>query len=212
MPDGLLTQARAMLAEGDLAYLPDALTMAAVELGVPLTAQEVEILRDLFVALGIEGEPTGVDQVAITDTTRGTGHRFSPVSPEVAQHVRVPAALDLTAEIPAELADLQEELVDLTDHLVVDALSEHAGTRAIWRTWRSGPERLANEDVKGWRRVYLAEVEPGVLAWELTLEAQTELTQMSESDPQVEVYWSSEELPPYHRAAREAATLLWKRR
>ncbi|GAA3544923.1 hypothetical protein GCM10022419_026440 [Nonomuraea rosea] len=218
VPDELLTRARTMLAVGDLSYLPETVTMAALEYGVPLTAQELGLLREVFTALGIEGEPAGIDRVPTTDPTPdapptnaidrvnaadpapATGHRFSP---DLAEPPRIPAGLDLTDGVPVELADLEDELFDLHDHLVVDALSEHTGVVAVLRAWRSGPG--------GRRRVYLAEVDPGVMAWELTLEAQTELRQLGEDDPQAEVYWTGDDLPPYHRAARAAATVLWKR-
>ncbi len=51
-------------------------------------------------------------------------------------------------------------------------------------------------------------MDPGVPAWELTLEAQAELLEMDEPDPQVEVYWTGDALPPYHRSAHPAATAL----
>lgn len=198
--DEVLTGARAMLAQGDLSYLPDTLTMAAVEHGAPLTVWEVGILRDLLVALGIDAEPAAMDRVAIADVVPAGVHRFFP---DAADPVRVPAGLDLSDGVPAEFGRL-EGLFDLTDQLVTDALGQHSGVVGVWRAWRSGPVRR--------RRVYLAEVEPGVPVWKLTLEAQTELAQSGERDPQVEVYWYGDELPPYQRAARDGAVLLWRRR
>ncbi|MFC7647391.1 hypothetical protein ACFQX6_47885 [Streptosporangium lutulentum] len=78
LPDELITRARTMLAEGDLAYLPDAVMIAAAEGGVGLTAQEVGVLREVFAALGLEGEPTAADEVTLTTSTPVTGHTFSP--------------------------------------------------------------------------------------------------------------------------------------
>ncbi|MCG5220953.1 hypothetical protein [Streptosporangium sp. KLBMP 9127] len=211
VPDDLLTHVRTMLAVGDLAALPDAVSVAAVEFGVPLTAAEVELLRRVPVVLGIGGgEPVGVDQVTIGDAGPEVGHRFAPVPPHVLARAgtRIPAELDLTGAPPADLADLADELRDLTDDLVADALAEHGGVVAVWRTWRFGPQGPPD----GARRVYLAEVEPGVRAWEVTLAAQRELLQMDEDSPQVEVYWTGDDLPPYHLAARAATTLLWTRR
>ncbi|MFC7649921.1 hypothetical protein ACFQX6_63490 [Streptosporangium lutulentum] len=89
LPDELITRARAMLAEGDLSYLPDAVTIAAVEGGVPLTAEEVEVLREVFTVLGLEGEPTASGEVTLTTTTPATGHTFSPDS---VRPPRVPSA------------------------------------------------------------------------------------------------------------------------
>lgn len=195
VPDELITRARTMLARGDLSYVPDTVTMAAVENEVALTAEEVAVLREMLAALGGDGDPTGADAVAITTVTPATGHGFSPD----AAH-----GLDLTDGVPGEFADLEDELFDLTDHLVADALSERAGVVEVRRAWRADPG--------GPRRVYLAEVDPGVPAWELTLEAQAELLEMDEPDPQVEVYWTGDALPPYHRSAHAAATVLWRRR
>ncbi|GLX00107.1 hypothetical protein [Microtetraspora sp. NBRC 16547] len=218
-PDELLSHARAMLGQGDLAYLPDTVTGAAVGLGVSMAPAEVDLLRHVVEALGDGGEPpSGADQVPLSEVVPATDHRFAPAPPAVlaSAGARIPASLDLTGEPGADLDnlddlddldDLRDELTDLTDDLVVDALSEHAGVVAIWRTWRFGPAGPPD----GGQRVYLAEVEPGVRAWELTLDAQRELVQMDVEAPQVEVFWTGDELPPYHRAARDHAALLWNR-
>ncbi|MGN9780985.1 hypothetical protein ACTMTF_06120 [Nonomuraea sp. ZG12] len=200
VPDELIARVRAMLARGELSYLPDTVTMAAVAGGVALTAEEVAVLREMLAALGADGEPAGADAVAVTTGTPATDHVFSP---DAARPARVPAGLDLTDGVPGEFADLEDELFDLTDHLVVDALSEHAGVAEVRRAWRAG--------LSGPRRVYLAEVDPGVPAWELALEAQDELLEMGEHDPQVEVYWTGDDLPSYHRSAHASAILLWRR-
>lgn len=200
LPDELITRARTMLATGDLAYLPDTVTLAAAARAVPLTAEDVEVLREVFAALGIDGEPAGADDITITMAVPMTGHTFSP---DRVRPPRVPAGFDLTGGVPGELADLEDDLLDLADHLVVDALRERAGVVAVWRAWRDGPTDV--------RRIYLAEVTPDVPAWELVLEAQTELSQAGERDPQVEAYWTGDDLPPYHCLAREAAVLLWRR-
>lgn len=197
LPDELISRARALLAEGDLAHLPDAVTIAAAEGGVPLTAAEVELLREVFTALGLDAEPAAAGEVTLTTTTPGTGHTFSPDS---ATPPRVPAGIDLSGGVPNELED---DLFDLTDQLVVDALSERPGVVAVRRAWR--------DDSPQPRRVFLVEVDPGVPAWEAALEGQTEAEQLGENDPRVEVYWSGDDLPPYHRAAIEAAALLWRR-
>ncbi|GAA0925128.1 hypothetical protein [Nonomuraea longicatena] len=202
LPDEPLAELRSILGgRGELIRLPDAVTVAAAERGVPLTVAELQTLRDLLAALGGVDEPMGADRVPISDITPATGHTFGPASPEVPQ--AVPAGIDLTDGVPGELADLEDELFDITDQLVVDALSERPGTMSVRRAWRSGPE--------GPHRVYLSEVEPESRAWEHTVAGQTELVQMGEKDPSVEVYWSEEPLPAYHEAALAAAALLWRR-
>ncbi|NRQ40511.1 hypothetical protein HII36_53165 [Nonomuraea sp. NN258] len=169
-PDDLVFRTRTMLAGGDLTYLPDIVTAAAAELGVTLTAPELDLLREVPVALGVGGEPTGAGQVTVSADTPPTGHFFR-----------------------------RDDETDLSDDLVTDALTEYAGVAGVWRAWRSDPDR----------RVYLAEVAPGVPAWELTAVAQTELVQMDDDAPQVEVFWTGDDLTPYHRAALDHATPLY---
>ncbi|TDD34744.1 hypothetical protein [Saccharopolyspora elongata] len=202
-PDEVTTHARRMLGSGDLAYLPDTVLGSAVDLGLSMPEADVELLRNALVALGIPDEPAAAEQVRIAAGTPATEHRFAPVRPELLASAgdRIPSDLDLTGGAPAELADLAEDLTDLADDLVVDALSEEDGVLSIRRTWRLAPDQPA-------RRVYLVEVAPHVEAWDLVLVAHNELAAMGEEHPQVEVFWTGEDLPPYHRAAQAAATLL----
>lgn len=186
-PDELITCTRAMLAGSDLLYLPDTVTGSAARLRVSLTAADVELLRYvLAVADGAAGDPAATDQLTIATSVPATDHRFTPAPP--------PAVARVSA--------------DLADDLLVDAMTEHPGVTAIRRAWRSVPHR-ESEDA---RRVYFVEVEPHVRAWELTGDAQDELGLINEESPQVEVYWTGDELPPYHRTALAGAALLWPRR
>ncbi|MBX6168240.1 MAG: hypothetical protein IRY84_11465 [Thermobispora bispora] len=173
VPDDLLTHARTMLGTGDLAYLPDLLTGSLAELGVTLVPRDAELLRRVPEALGAGAyPPAGLEQVGLTEETPATTHRFAPGGP-----------------------------ADLTDDLLVDALTEREGVLAIRRALRADPGEP--------RRVYLVEAAPGVPAWELTLDGQRELTEMDDKAPQVEVFWSGEDLPDYHRKALARAALLW---
>ncbi|MGN9846086.1 hypothetical protein ACTMTI_49025 [Nonomuraea sp. H19] len=199
VPDEFVSHARSMLAEGDLAYLPDTLSGTAAGLEVSLTMADAEILRDVLETLGAGEQPAAVERIPISDVIPETGHLFAPALPEVLASAGTP--------LPGESEGALAGLTDLTDDLVVDALTEHAGVVAVWRAWRFGP----GEPSQDGRRVYLAEVEPGVPAWELTMDAQRELVQMRVDAPQVEVYWSGDDLPPYHRTARTAAVLLYQR-
>ncbi|MGW0810748.1 hypothetical protein [Nonomuraea sp. NPDC002799] len=191
VPDEFLFHARSMLAEGDLAYLPDTLSGAAAGLAVSLTPADAGVLRDVLVAFGAGEEPAAMERVPSCAIVPETGHRFAPAAP------------DLTGGP----ADVSAGPADLMDALVVDALTEHDGVIAVWRAWRFGSGGRPQDG----RRVYLAEVEPGVPAWELTMDAQRELVLMEVDSPQVEVYWAGDDLPPYHRTARAAATPLWTR-
>jgi hypothetical protein len=221
VPDEWLTHTRRLLCEGDTIYLPDTVTGGVAQLGVPLMATEVELLHYVMEALGSPGEElAAVEHVSISDVTPATDHRFYPAPPVILASVgtRMPASLDLTGgdsddlrDLPDDLpdhADLSGELTDQTDQLVVDALAETAGVVGVWRAWRFGP----GGPPKDGRPVYLVEVDPGVRAWDVAHDAQGELAGEGEESPQVEVYWTGDDLTPYHRAARAGSALLWARK
>ncbi|WP_406319535.1 hypothetical protein OHA77_19690 [Streptosporangium sp. NBC_01639] len=201
VPDEFVSHTRSMLAEGDLAYLPDTLSGATAGLGVSLTTADAEILRATLGEFGAGEEPATVRRIPISEVIPETDHLFVPALPEA------PASAGTPVPAAPDPEDARGGPTDLTDDLVVDALTEHAGVVAVWRAWRFGP----GEPPQDARRVYLAEVDPGTPAWDLAMDAQRELVQMGENAPQVEVYWSGDELPPYHRTARAAAALLWRR-
>lgn len=216
MPDDWVTHTRGMLGGGDLAYLPDTISGSVVQLGVSLTPAELEFLPRVLPAFGQGDEPpVGLDQVRVAAETPATGHQFSPAPPAVlaSAGARIPASLDLTGgasdalwDLPPELAELEDLADDLTDTVdsgVVVEVSGEPGVIGMWRTWRSGPD--------GSRRIFLVEVEPRVPAWQVAYDIQRELVRDGEEHPQVEVYWSGDELTPYHRAARSGAALLWAR-
>ncbi|MEV0698776.1 hypothetical protein AB0I53_12785 [Saccharopolyspora sp. NPDC050389] len=201
-PDELTTHARRMLGGGDLAYLPDTVLGSAAELGLSMPEADVELLRNTLAVMRIPGAPAGADQVRIATDTPATEHRFAPVRPELqaAAGDRIPPGLGLTGGAPAELADLAADLTDLADDLVVDGLSEQDGVVAIRRAWRLAPGLAA--------QVYLVEVAPHVRAWDLVLVAHRELAELGEEHSQVEVFWTGDDLPPYHRAAQAGSALL----
>lgn len=216
MPDDWLTHTRKMLATGDLAYLPDTISGSVAQVGVALTPAEVELLPYVLVALGVDVvPPTTLEMVQVSEVTPPTQHRFLPVAPALWERAgeRIGTSLDLTGgaseiltDLPddmAHLADLADDLTDMQDDVAVAVLRDD-GVAGIWRAWRVGPE--------GEWRVYLAEVTPGVRAWELTHDAQEALKRHGERYPPVEVYWSGDQLTPYHEAARAGSALLWARR
>jgi hypothetical protein len=217
--DEWLTHARGMLGSGDLNYLPDTISGSLLELDLPLRPAEAQLLRDTLVVLGVDGdEPAGLARVRISDEpTPATGHRFHPAPPAVLAEAgaRIPPSMDLTggdpddlAELPADLAHLDDLALDLTDQTDDRALGNATGqdgTISLWRTWRFGPQGPP----AGGRRVYLIEVTPGTPAWDITHELQRELIWKGEESPQVEVFWTGDELTPYHRAALAGAARLW---
>lgn len=220
VPDELVTHARTLLGEGELAWLPDTVMGSAVELSVPLAASDVALLRRTVRSLGTPGgEPTGLDRVSISDDPPQVNHRFAPAPPDVLAVAgeRIPVRLDLTggdpddlADLPADLSaldDIADELTDEYDDVALVNMSRHAGVVGIWRAWRFGGD---GPFVSG-RRVYLVEVEPGVEAWTLVVDAQRALAQMGELSPQVEMYWTDDGLPPYQREALAHSARFWSR-
>jgi hypothetical protein len=224
LPDEWLSHTRALFGGGDLRDVPEAVSGALAETGVTLTAAEVELLRRVLVALGDppSDSPVRLDEVAVSEVTPATGHRFVPASPDLLAVAgeRLPANLDLTGgaseslwDLPEDLAhleDLADDLTDVKDSGAAISLSYGGGTVGVWRAWRLGPDGGDGPPVS--RRVYLAEVDPGVPAWEVETEARRALRRDGEDFPQVEVYWTGDELAPYHRTALANAALLQARR
>jgi hypothetical protein len=82
-----------------------------VEFGVPLTVGEVALLREMVRVFFGDRDPVGVDQVAISEATPATGHRFFPVPAEVlaTDAARIPPRLDFTGRPADSLWDLPPE-------------------------------------------------------------------------------------------------------
>ncbi|MEV4843017.1 hypothetical protein AB0K20_07335 [Micromonospora matsumotoense] len=219
LPDEVVAQLREFLGNGDLRHLPDAVSVATVQYAVAVPAADKELLARILLALGVPGgEPERYDEIPVADEVPPLGaFRFLPVPAAVAERAgdRLPVPLDLTGGgdpedltvLPARLgplADLAYELTDRIDDRWMDNVSRHPGVRRIWRAWR-----LDAGSPPAQRRVCLAELSPGVRAWDITHDAQRALADKGEQAPQVETFWAGEPLPPYHRAALAGAALLW---
>ncbi|GHJ46930.1 hypothetical protein Cs7R123_42720 [Catellatospora sp. TT07R-123] len=195
IPDGLLAEARGLLAHGLLDELADRVgtTVAALELTV--TAAEAALLGPAL-------PPALVDDADVMPP-----YGLAPVAPHLlARHGdRIPPSLDLTA---AEGADELHEL-DHFDWAVLAAAA--APIRALWRVWRFPTADTPWAEPK---RMYVAEVDPAhpTALPGTTLRLQHALTAAGETDPLVESYADSGALPAFHRYARAYAALLWSAR
>jgi hypothetical protein len=220
VPDPWLTHNRELLGEGDVIWLPDTVAGGLLQMGVPLTAAEIEMLPDVLVGLGAHRHrPELLDRVPVSELTPPTGHRFYPAPPDVlaAAANRIPATLDLTGgssdnfwDLPTELthlSDLADDLTSSADTSAVAAASIRDSVIGLWRAWRFGPTGPPADG----RRVYLVEVEQGTPAWQIDTDVRRALTRNREDYPQVEVFWTGEPLPPYQQAALNGAALLWAR-
>ncbi|TYB95960.1 hypothetical protein FXF53_23290 [Micromonospora sp. WP24] len=218
VPDEMLTRLRELFGSGDLRYLPDAVSVAAVELDVPLTPADRDLLAHILDVLDVPGgKPQLFDRVPVAADPSAVGpFRFLPVRPAVLVEAgpRVPPRLDLTGgdpddltDLPPELrslADLANRLTDSSDDTAMVTLTIEPGVMGVWRAWRVGTDH----DATG-RPVYLAEVAPGVPAWDLAYDTQRSLAEDGDPAPQVEVWWTGDALPAYHRLALAGAALLW---
>lgn len=216
VPDDWLTGLRRMLAAGDLAQVPDRITGGVAELGVPLTAAEVALLREVVRFCWGEREPLRVDEVVIADGTPATGHWFAPVPADVlaSDAARIPPRLDLTGraedslwDLPPGLGDLEDLSLRLTDAADLALLVErrHTDVRVIARAWRFPSDTDLTDGV----RVVLVEVAPSAPAWEIVGRIQRTLADR-DAGAQVEVLWAGAELTPYHRAALDRAAVFYR--
>ncbi|GAA5187129.1 hypothetical protein GCM10023322_34740 [Rugosimonospora acidiphila] len=215
VPDDLLTYLRTALVDGDLAIIPDTVAGSAATLGISLRPANLELLQMM---VG-ERDLAGADLVAVAEDIPATDHRFAPVPAGALASggSRIPASLDLSGcgadltDLPdslASLADLAEELTDLVDEAVVMEVPDHECVIGLWRAWRFGPAGPPRDA----RRVFLVEVAPDTLAWDLEARIRSWIVDtLGDGSSDIEVYWAGDELTPYHRAVRANAALLWAR-
>ncbi|MFI5935188.1 hypothetical protein [Actinoplanes sp. NPDC051494] len=212
VPDEFVSYTRKVLCDGDLLLLSGALSASLAQLGVSVTPDEFELLR------GLAPEAKGIELIPVSaEPLPPTGHVFSPVSAEVlaVSAGSVPLRLDLSGgstfdlrEVGPELAslaDLAMVLTDDTDQETVNDLSFEGGVVAVRRAWRFAASGAPVEA----QRVFLIEAAPGWPAWDLTGSTQVVLGEERVRYPQVETYWSGDELSAYHKSALENAALLW---
>ncbi|GAA0479065.1 hypothetical protein Aca07nite_68330 [Actinoplanes capillaceus] len=211
VPGEWLNHVRAMLAAGDLAQIPDTVSGAAAELGVPLTTGQVALLRETVATFFGDREPMRIAQVRISEETPALTYRFFPVPADVlaTDAARIPPRLDLSGrpgddlwDLPPALAaldDLATRLTDLEDSSPVSVLRGNEDVLSIARAWRFPPETGV--------RVVLIEVAAGTAAWDIPRTVQQALQRHGDPGAQVEVFWTGEDLPLYHRAALAGSAL-----
>lgn len=217
VPDEWLALMRDLLAGGDFAQLPSRVMGSVVEFEVSLAAGEVALLREIERAV-FGDDPVGVDEVVISEEVPATDYRFFPVPEGVlaSNAARIPPRLDfsgageLLSDLPPgllHLNDLAMRLTDVEDETPVTVLPLNEDVLSVCRAWRFS----SDGPLVGGVRVVLVEVAPFTRAWDVTGKLQRLLRNDGVVDPQVEVFWAGEDLPPYHRAALAGSALLWRR-
>jgi hypothetical protein len=187
VPDGLLAQARAWLAEGRAGDVARAVTFAVLAQDIPLTEADVAVLDQALTGAG--ADPSGLAQVRLAEFDPAPPYEFGPSAPGV----EPPA--------PPDGAPLDE-----VDRAAVAAVSEETGLHGLWRAWRSP---AGGSPWPPPRRVYLAEGGDGVDLVAVTARIQRRLAAAGEVDPQVEVFTSDADLTTYQRLARGYGQLVW---
>lgn len=201
VPDELLTLIRGMLAAEAIFELPRTVIPAVVALEVPLTAGDVALLREVESQFYGSPDPDGVERVPITAEIPATGHRFEPGPGGSAELERTGDLLDVPL-LAAGLDDASLRMDNPADQALMADLPFRGDVLSIARTLRLD----ADDRV----RVVLVEVAEPAPAWEIAAETMRDLAWDGVVDPQVEVFWTGMDLPPYHRAALAGATVLWR--
>jgi hypothetical protein len=219
MPDEWVTAMRRKLAGGEAFEVPDYVIGGMADQGLSLTAGEVALVREMTRAV-FGRDPVWMEEgqeVAVSAETPGTDHRFFPVPAEVlaTDAARIPATLDFTGgagmpllDLPPALSHLDDlvlRLTDPTDRSLPTAAGFQPGALSMARAWRFPSVGPPVDGV----RVVLVEVADRTPAWDVAGDLQHELERAGEVDPQVEVFWRGDVLPPYHRAALEGSALFW---
>ncbi|WP_306211274.1 hypothetical protein [Actinoplanes sp. RD1] len=187
-PAETLVAARQALARDRTAETALALGSIMAAAGLPPSEEE-------FALLGA-AEPDSVEP--LSETRPGEWPvpplRFRPVA---AERPDLPPVLDLTAAPAATVT----RLTDAVDRTATAAAGRLPGARALWRTWRSGPQPA---------RVFVLEAAvPAERLPLLTGTLQEELRAAGLPHPLIETYAPGDELPVYQEQAREGAALLW---
>jgi hypothetical protein len=208
LPDDLMSQARTWLADGRQADIARAVVYAALLQRLPLLEEDLSVLGAVLVEAGAD-----VSALAMIDVADGeplpmvefTADRASADAVWRAAGDAGPVPDTVTATGPATDGTGPVTGPDAVDGAAVGAAGE-PGVLAMWRAWR------VPADGSPWpppRRVYVVEATAGVDLVSVTARIQAALLAAGERDPQVELYPTLAELPPYQRLARGYGALLW---
>jgi hypothetical protein len=203
LPVEVVVRARKSLAAGDVVAAAAAVAEAAEEVaGLSVSATQASLLREVLTDHPAAG---ALEDLEVSDEPPMPVHQFSPTGPADLPAGSPPLmqTLDLTSATRALIRP------DAADSAMIALASGVPGAKGLWRTWRFDP--IGGDPPV---RIYLVEVANGPEVAdhrlpELAAEAQSALTAFDPVPPQVEVYRSGEEIPPYHQYARMWSALVW---
>lgn len=175
-------------------------------------AEAIRLHRELLLLAGrVPGDVLARARLMLAEgDLRTVGAVVTELSSRPARHPDAfVAELPAPGRPPAPVLDLTvgPDLRDPVDRSAARALVRAPEAVALWRAWRVVPglDASALPPV----RVYVLEVSTAAALPAVTAVVMRALIRAGEVDPQVEAYPSGVEPPPYQRAARSAAALLW---
>ncbi|MEV4495710.1 hypothetical protein AB0J84_08405 [Micromonospora arborensis] len=204
LPDELITACRRWLADGELVEIAQAVVFAALAGRVPMTDTDALLLADTLA--DAEEDTDALSEIERADTDPQPMYGLAPVSPqELAEHGdTVPYSIDLT--VPYDGPGAADEIDQAAVAAVRAQRDEGAPVRALWRAWR-----FPALDTQ-WpppRRLYLLQADDESALPALGVRVQEALEDAGETDPQVEAFLDTDDLPAYQRTALGFSTLLW---
>lgn len=186
-PDELVTQAREWLAEGRMGEIARAVAFTAVAQRISMLEDDVMLLDALL--SDDNADATGLSQIEIAE------YEFMP-----------PFGFTVTQSGEEAPGSEPGAETDAFAQAVMEAIGAETGAHGLWRVWR----RPA--DGSPWpppKRVFLVEMDEDAELPAVTARLQQAVAAAGESEPQVEVFATGEELPVYQRLARAYGALVW---
>ncbi|MFI6763799.1 hypothetical protein ACIBF5_32220 [Micromonospora sp. NPDC050417] len=204
LPDELITASRRWLSEGEFVDIAQAVVFAALAGRLAMTEADVALLSDALAEAGEDTEALADLERAATDPLPPYG--LAPVSPEeLAEHGdAVPYSIDLT--VPYDGPGAADGVDQVAVAAVAEQFADGMAVTALWRVWR-----FPAIDTQ-WpppRRIYLLQGGDEAALPALAARVQDALELAGETDPQVEAFFSPDNLPAYQRTALGFSTLLW---
>jgi hypothetical protein len=178
-PDDLVTRCRGWLADGQLETLALAVVFYATSANAALATDDLALLTELLDAS--DAGRSGLHQIETDDFDPFPCYRFA-------------------AEITPSSGP------DRAEQALVKVMAAESGAAGAWRAWRLPGNGSAWPAPK---RIFVVEVGQGTDQIAVTARLQQELSAARETDPQVEVYQTGQELRAYHRLVREHGELIW---
>ncbi|NEW25650.1 hypothetical protein [Nocardia cyriacigeorgica] len=203
IPDRYLTDLRYSLSLGDQREVAYAVEAIARRRKIALRPAELTTLAEI---LGTRFTRWGMRDVVAPAPGARVPFEFTPLLPDSAELsvAPMPRALDLTGATGSA-----DHAPDEIDTAAIEAAREHSSVIGVWRSWR----RPAQPYPEGWprtpRRVYLVEVGGAGLPWIVAADVASALHTAGQTDGQVEVYTTGDDLPRYQLGARARSCLLW---